>query len=156
MESSDIKIYQTDDGQTEIQVKFENETVWLSQRQMAQLFEKDTDTIGLHLKNIYQSGELEELATAEESSVVQKEGNRQVKRKVKVYNLDAIISVGYRVNSKRGIQFRKWANKILKQYLLKGYVINNQRLKQQNTQAKPLRDLTAETGVGYINNSQQG
>ena len=140
MESSDIEIYQTDDGQTEIQVKFENETVWLSQRQMAQLFEKDTDTIGLHLKNIYQSGELEELATTEESSVVQKEGNRQVKRKVKVYNLDAIISVGYRVNSKRGIQFRKWANKILKQYLLKGYVINNQRLKQQNEQLKELKD----------------
>jgi len=140
MESLDIEIYQTDDGQTEIKVKFENETVWLSQRQMAQLFEKDTDTIGLHLKNIYQSGELEELATTEESSVVQKEGNRQVKRKVKVYNLDAIISVGYRVNSKRGIQFRKWANKILKQYLLKGYVINNQRLKQQNEQLKELKD----------------
>jgi len=140
MECSDIEIYQTDDGQTEIQVKFENETVWLSQRQMAQLFERDTDTIGLHLKNIYQSGELEELATTEESSVVQKEGNRQVKRKVKVYNLDAIISVGYRVNSKRGIQFRKWANKILKQYLLKGYVINNQRLKQQNEQLKELKD----------------
>ena len=140
MESLDIEIYQTDDGQTEIKVKFENETFWLSQRQMAQLFEKDTDTIGLHLKNIYQSGELEELATTEESSVVQKEGNRQVKRKVKVYNLDAIISVGYRVNSKRGIQFRKWANKILKQYLLKGYVINNQRLKQQNEQLKELKD----------------
>lgn len=146
MESSDIKIYQTDDGQTEIQVKFENETVWLSQRQMAQLFEKDTDTIGLHLKNIYQSGELEEFATAEESSVVQKEGNRQVKRKVKVYNLDAIISVGYRVNSKRGIQFRKWANKILKQYLLKGYVINNQRLKQQNEQLKELQDSVKMLG----------
>lgn len=146
MESSDIKIYQTDDGQTEIQVKFENETVWLSQRQMAQLFEKDTDTIGLHLKNIYQSGELEELATTEDSSVVQKEGNRQVKRKVKVYNLDAIISVGYRVNSKRGIQFRKWANKILKQYLLKGYVINNQRLEQQNEQLKELKDSVKMLG----------
>lgn len=140
MASSDIKIYQTDDGQTEIQVKFENETVWLSQKQMAQLFEKDTDTIGLHLKNIYQTGELEELATAEESSVVQKEGNRKVKRKVKVYNLDAIISVGYRVNSKRGIQFRRWANKLLKQYLLKGYVINKQRLEQQNEQLKELQD----------------
>ncbi len=146
MESSDIKIYQTDDGQTEIQVKFENETVWLSQRQMAQLFEKDIDTIGLHLKNIYQSGELEEFVTAEESSVLQKEGNRQVKRKVKVYNLDAIISVGYRVNSKRGIQFRKWANKILKQYLLKGYVINNQRLKQQNEQLKELQDSVKMLG----------
>jgi len=88
MESSDIKIYQTNDGQTEIQVKFENETVWLSQRQMAQLFEKDTDTIGLHLKNIYQSGELEEFATAGESSVAQKEGNRQVKSPLDNLNID--------------------------------------------------------------------
>jgi hypothetical protein len=106
MTESEIKIYQTDDGQTNIDVRFENETVWLSQKQMAQLFDKDSDTIGLHLKNIYQSGELEEFPTTEESSVVQNEGKRQVQRKTKLYNLDAIISVGYRANSKRGIQFR--------------------------------------------------
>ncbi|MBE0652447.1 MAG: virulence RhuM family protein, partial [Bacteroidales bacterium] len=115
MTASEIKIYQTDDGQTKIDVKFENETVWLTQKQMAQLFDKNSDTIGLHIKNIYQTGELEEFATTEESSVVQQEGKRQVKRKIKLYNLDAIISVGYRVNSKRGIQFRIWASRIIKE-----------------------------------------
>ncbi len=87
MTESEIKIYQTEDGQTKIDVKFDNETVWLTQKQMAQLFDKDSDTIGLHLKNIYQSGELEELSTTEESSVVQLEGKRQVRRKIKLYNL---------------------------------------------------------------------
>lgn len=140
MTESEIKIYQTDDGQTTIDVKFENETVWLTQKQMALLFDKDSDTIGLHLKNIYQSGELEEFATSEDSSVVQKEGNRQVKRKIKIYNLDAIISVGYRVNSKRGIQFRIWASRLIKEYLLTGFVIDNKRLIQQNNQLKQLQN----------------
>ncbi len=140
MTESEIKIYQADDGQTKIDVRFENETVWLSQKQMAQLFDKDSDTIGLHLKNIYQSGELEEFATTEESSVVQNEGKRQVQRKIKLYNLDAIISVGYRVNSKRGIQFRIWASRIIKEYLLKGFVIDNKRLVQQNNQLKELQN----------------
>ena len=139
MTESEIKIYQTEDGQTTIDVKFENETVWLTQKQMALLFDKDSDTIGLHLKNIYQSGELEEYATTEESSVVQKEGNRQVQRKMKIYNLDAIISVGYRVNSKRGIQFRIWASRLIKEYLLTGFVIDNKRLIQQNNQLKQLQ-----------------
>jgi prophage maintenance system killer protein len=140
MNNSDIKIYQSQDGQTEVQVRFENETVWLSQKQMSQLFDKDTDTIGLHLKNIYKSGELDEISTTEESSVVQLEGKRNVKRNVKLYNLDAIISVGYRVNSKRGIQFRIWANKILKDYLIKGFSINERRLTQHNEQLKELQD----------------
>jgi prophage maintenance system killer protein len=139
MTESEIKIYQTEDGQTKIDVKFDNETVWLTQKQMAQLFDKDSDTIGLHLKNIYQSGELEELSTTEESSVVQLEGKRQVQRKIKLYNLDSIISVGYRVNSKRGIQFRIWASRIIKEYLLKGFVIDNKRLIQQNIQLKELQ-----------------
>jgi len=164
MTESDIKIYQTDDGQTKIDVKFENETVWLSQKQMAELFDKDSDTIGLHLKNIYQSGELEEFATTEESSVVQNEGKRIVHRKVKLYNLDAIISVGYRVNSKRGIQFRIWASRILKEYLLKGFVIDNKRLTQQNKQLKELqtsvkilgdsmklKELTDKESAGLLN-----
>jgi len=140
MTESEIKIYQTDDGQTTIVVKFENETVWLTQKQMAQLFDKDSDTIGLHLKNIYQSGELEGFATTDDSSVVQKEGDRQVQRKIKIYNLDAIISVGYRVNSKRGIQFRIWASRIIKEYLLTGFVIDNKRLIQQNNQLKELQN----------------
>ncbi len=140
MNNSDIKIYQSQDGQTEVQVRFENETVWLSQKQMAQLFDMDTDTVGLHLKNIYKSGELDEVSTTEESSVVQLEGKRTVKRNIKLYNLDAIISVGYRVNSKHGIQFRIWANKILKEYLIKGFSINEKRLTQHNEQLKELQD----------------
>jgi len=148
MTESEIKIYKTDDGQTKIDVKFDNETVWLTQKQMAQLFDKDSDTIGLHLKNIYQSGELDGLATTEDSSVVQQEGKRQVKRKIKLYNLDAIISVGYRVNSKQGIQFRIWASRILKEYLLKGFVIDNKRLIQQNNQLKRL-----QTSVKILGNS---
>ena len=140
MIEAEIRIYQLDDGQAEVQVKFDNETVWLSQRQMAQLFDKDTDTIGLHLKNIYKSGELEEFSTTEDSSVVQQEGKRNVKRKIKLYNLDAIISGGYRVNSKRGIQFRIWANKVLKEYLIKGFSIDKKRLVQQNEQLRELQD----------------
>jgi len=114
MKSSEIRIYKTENGNTTIEVKLEKETVWLSQKQMAELFEKDTDTIGLHLKNIYKSEELDEFSTTEKYSVVQKEGNRNVKRQIRYYNLDAIISVGYRVNSKRGILFRKWSTQLLK------------------------------------------
>ena len=139
-ESSYIKIYQSDDGETEVSVRFDNETVWLSQKQMSQLFEKDSDTIGLHLKNIYKSGELDEISTTEDSSVVRKEGNRNVKRKIKFYNFDAILSVGYRVNSKRGIQFRIWASKILKEYLLKGYALDKKRLSYQNEQLNELKE----------------
>lgn len=134
-----IEIYKTPDNQTEIQVQFEEDTVWLSQKQMGQLFEKDTDTIGLHLKNIYESGELQELATTEESSVVQTEGKRQVRRKIKFYNLDAIISVGYRVNSKRGVQFRQWATQRLKDYLVQGYAINEKRLAQKQQEVEYLK-----------------
>ena len=135
-----IKIFQSDDGETEVSVRFDNETVWLTQKQMAQLFDKDSDTIGLHLKNIYTSGELEENSTTEESSVVQKEGNRNVRRKIKFYNFDAILSIGYRVNSKRGIQFRIWASKVLKEYLLKGYALDKKRLSHQNEQLKELKE----------------
>ena len=129
-ENKQIEIYQTDDGQTQIQVRLEQDTLWLSQTQMAELFNKDSDTIGLHLKNIYKSDELEKSATAEESSVVRQEGKRQVRRKIMFYNLDAIISVGYRINSKKGTQFRIWATQRLKEYLVKGYSINQQRFEK--------------------------
>ncbi len=129
-ENKQIEIYQTDDGQTQIQVRLEQDTLWLSQTQMAELFDKDSDTIGLHLKNIYKSDELEKSATTEESSVVRQEGKRQVRRKIMFYNLDAIISVGYRVNSKKGTQFRIWATQRLKEYLVKGYSINQQRFEK--------------------------
>ena len=163
MNNSSIEIFIYDEGKTEIQVKLDNDTVWLSQKQMALLFDKDTDTIGLHLKNIYKSGELDELGTTEESSVVQLEGKRNVQRKVKLYNLDAIISVGYRVNSKRGVQFRIWATRILKEYLVKGYSINEQRLAKQTEQLKELqksvkllgkileyKDITKNEGKGLL------
>lgn len=140
MEDSGIKIFQTEDGKTEIQVVVQSETVWLSQRQMAELFEKDTDTIGLHLRNIYKSGELIEKATTEDYSVVQKEGERNITRTLKHYNLDAIISIGYRVNSKRGIQFRIWANQVIKDYLIKGFSLNERRLNSQNEQLKSLKE----------------
>ena len=107
-----------------------DETIWLTQRGMAKLFDCSTDNISLHLKNIYAEGELLESTTTEESSVVQTEGARQVRRKAKLYNLDAIISVGYRVNSRRATQFRIWATGILKEYMTKGFVLDDERLKQ--------------------------
>lgn len=126
----EIIIYQAPDGATALDVRLKKETVWLSQRQMSVLFEKDTDTIGLHLRNIYKEGELEEAATTEESSVVQDEGGRQVRRVVRFYNLDVIISVGYRVKSVRGMQFRIWATGVLRDHLLRGYSVNLRRLRE--------------------------
>ena len=125
-----IEIYKAKDGQTQVDVTFEKDTVWLSQKHMAELFEKDTDTVGLHLKNIYAENELDENSTTELFSVVQTEGKRKVERQIKFYNLDAILSVGYRVNSKRGTQFRQWATQRLKELLVKGYTINQKRLEQ--------------------------
>jgi hypothetical protein len=113
-----------------VEIRLENNTIWLNQKQMAELFDKDSDTIGLHLKNIYTTKELDKNATTEKYSVVRQEGNRQVSRKILFYNLDAIISVGYRVNSKRGTQFRIWANQVLKDYLVQGYAVNEKRLVQ--------------------------
>ncbi len=129
-------------NELEISVRMQEETVWLSQSQMSLLFDTSTDNISLHLKNIFKEGELQEKATTEDFSVVRQEGKRQVKRNIKHYNLDAIISVGYRVSSVRATQFRIWATKRLKDYLLKGYAINEKRLnenKQQFLQA--LNDL---------------
>lgn len=149
MDELGIKIFQTKDKRTEIQVVVQSESVWLSQKQMSELFEKDSDTIGLHLRNIYKSGELVEKATTEKYSVVQKEGNRNVKRTIKLYNLDAIISVGYKVNSKRGVQFRIWANQVIKDYLIKGFAINEKRLIAQidslNSLKETVRLLTKVT-----------
>lgn len=136
-----IIIYQTDDGQSQIDVRLDEETIWLSQKQMGKLFEKNSDTIGLHIKNIYNTGELNEISTTEKYSVVQKEGKRGVKRKIKFYNLDVIISVGYRVNSKRGTQFRIWANNVLKNYLVEGFAINEKRLQQKIEQLDEIKKI---------------
>ena len=125
-----IIIYQPHADQPAIDVRLEGETVWLSQRQMSVLFDTSSDNVGLHLKNIYAEGELLEEATTEDFSVVRQEGNRQVRRSVRHYNLDAIISVGYRVKSVTATQFRIWATKRLREYLVQGYSINQQRLEQ--------------------------
>jgi hypothetical protein len=129
--------------QNTLEVKLRDDTVWLTQKQMAALFDKDADTIGLHLKNIYKEHELEESATTEESSVVQTEGQRRVRRKVRFYNLDAILSVGYRVNSKRGTQFRIWATNVLRGHLVNGYTLNKMRLEAQASKIKELQDAVS-------------
>ena len=126
---SSLILYTTDDGKSQIQLRAKDQTVWLSQREMAELFDVTTDNVGLHLKNIYKDGELNREATAEESSVVQTEGTRQVQRPVTLYSLDAILAVGYRVRSPRGVQFRRWASTVLKEYLVKGFVMDDERLK---------------------------
>ena len=140
MNSSEIKIYKSEDGSTEIQVKLDNETVWLNQYQMEDLFQTNRTSLVKHILNIYNSGELDEDSTCAFFAQVQQEGKRKINRKIKHYNLDLIISVGYRVNSKRGTQFRIWANKILKEYLIKGYSINEKRLLQQNEQLRQLQE----------------
>lgn len=141
IEQGNIIIYQEEDGKTQIDVRLKEDTIWLTQKQMSELFEKDSDTIGLHLKNIFKSKELNKDSTTEKYSVVQQEGERSVKRNILHYNLDAIISVGYRVNSKRGTQFRIWANKILKDYLVKGYALNEKRLKQSTQQLEEIKKV---------------
>ena len=128
--NNSIIIYQPHTDQPAIDVRIEGETVWLSQRQMSVLFDTSSDNVGLHLKNIYAEGELLEEATTEDFSVVRQEGTRQVRRSVRHYNLDAIISVGYRVKSATATQFRIWATKRLREYLVQGYSINQQRLEQ--------------------------
>ena len=125
----EIVLYQAEDSNICVNVFFKDDTFWMTQKVMAELFDCTTDNISLHLKNIYKEEELAEVSTTEFFSVVQKEGQRDVKRKVKCYNLDAIIAVGYRVNSKKATRFRQWATKTLKEYIIKGFVLNDDMLK---------------------------
>lgn len=125
-----ILFYKSEDGNTELNVRLEKDTVWLTQSQMANLFGVDRTVIVRHIRNIYKSEELYEDATCAKNAQVQEEGGRKVRRTIPYYNLDMIISVGYRVNSKNATQFRVWATSILKQYLIKGYALNNERLQQ--------------------------
>ena len=127
--NTSLIMYQTEDGQTKIEVHMENETVWLSLDQMAELFQRDKSTISRHIKNVYTEGELDEKATVANFATVQTEGERTVSRSITYYNLDVIISVGYRVKSLRGTQFRIWANHILREYLIKGFSMNDEQLK---------------------------
>ena len=125
-------LYTGNDGKVNVEVFLKNETVWLTQKTMAELFRVKIPAISKHLSNIFESGELEKKATLSVLETVQKEGNRQVKRKMEFYNLDAIISVGYRVNSYQATQFRIWATKTLKEFIIKGFVLDDERLKQGN------------------------
>lgn len=137
----EVVLYRAADGGPALDVRLERESVWLTQRQMAELFDKDTDTIGLHVRNVFKEGELDPGPTTEESSVVQTEGGRSVQRKVRFYNLDVIISVGYRVKSQRGTQFRIWATNVLRQHLVQGYTVHAQRLKELNQAVRLVADV---------------
>lgn len=137
---SKVEIYQASDGQTQLEVTFEEDTVWLSQQQLTELFGQTKQNISLHIANIYKEGELEKEATVKEYLTVQTEGNRKVKRKISFYNLDVIISVGYRVKSSQGTKFRIWATQRLRQYLVQGYVINEKRLAQKQQEVQTLKD----------------
>lgn len=129
MEKGQIILFQTQGGESKIEVRLSNETVWLTADQMAELFQRDRSTIQRHIKRIYDGGELTADSTCAFFAQVQTEGKRQVERKIPIYNLDMIISVGYRVNSHRGVQFRQWATQVLKDYMIKGFVLNDDLLK---------------------------
>ena len=145
MEQNQIVIYQTEDGQTQIDVRLENDTVWLTQAQMAELFERTPQNTTMHIRNAYNEGELEKMSTCKEYLQVQTEGKRRVRRSVKYYDLDVIISVGYRVKSKRGTDFRIWARKVLKDYLVKGYVINERIRKEQIGELRQMVQVIGRT-----------
>ena len=140
MDRSEIVIFETEDQQVKLEVNLENETVWLNRNQMSELFDRDVKTIGKHINN-----DLKEELSGDNSSTVAKfatvqiEGGREVERNIEYYNLDVIISVGYRVKSKRGVEFRRWANSVLKQYILKGYAVNDHRIRQLGEVIRVLR-----------------
>lgn len=143
--SDKIVIYQTEDGNTQIDVRLEHETVWLTQAQMAELFMTDRTSIVRHINNIYKSEELERESTCAKIAQVQTEGKRRVTRNLPYFNLDMIISVGYRVNSKRGVKFRQWANRVLKEYLVKGYAVNERIRKEQIGELRQLVGMLGRT-----------
>jgi hypothetical protein len=149
MNQSSIEIFKTEDGATEIKVVLEKDTVWLNLNQLSFLFDRDKSLISRHIGNIFKEQELESSSTVAKFATVQIEGERTVERTIEYFNLDIIISVGYRVNSKRGTQFRIWANKILKDYLVSGFALNEKKLLQQNEQLKKLNSRY------FLNNGNQ-
>ena len=138
-QKGEIVIYTSEDGSVSLDTKLENETIWLTQDMMTKLFETTKQNISLHINNIYKDEELDKVSTVKEFLTVRKEGNRTVSRNIEYYNLDMIIAVGYRVNSKRATQFRKWATSTLKEYITKGYAINEKMLKSKQEQIKTLQ-----------------
>lgn len=155
MENSEFLIYQSEDGTTKIEVRMVDETVWLTLNQLAELFVTTKQNINLHIKNILKEGELIEVGTVKEYLTVQQEGNRFVKRSLQYYNLDMIISVGYRVNSHRGTQFRIWATRLLREYIIKGFTLDDERLKRAGAMnyfdelLARIRDIRSSENVFY-------
>ena len=142
----EVVVYEAPDGEVSLDVRLEQETVWLTQRQMADVFRTSLDNISLHLKNVFADGELDRGATTEDFSVVRSEGDRRVRRRIRHYNLDAIISVGYRVSSKRAVRFRQWATRTLREHLVSGYTLNQRRLAERGLrEARDTLDLLART-----------
>jgi len=152
--ANEIVIFAADTG--EIQVQIQDESVWLSQRQMAEVFDTSTDNISLHLKNIFADGEMAQEATTEDFSVVRQEGQRQVHRQVRHYNLDAILAVGYRVSSRRAVQFRKWATQILREHLIRGYTINRQRFETNARELEAALQLVRKAAAAPALDPQAG
>jgi hypothetical protein len=144
-DAHNIELYQSADGQIELKVALDHDTVWLTQAQIAMLFDVSPQNITMHLKKVYAEAELSELATCKDFLQVQAEGERTVERKRKHYNLDAIISVGYRVNSARATQFRIWATRTLKQHLVQGYTLNQHRLKERGIEFEQVLALLSST-----------
>ena len=140
MNHSEINIYKAPDGKTEIDVTLDHETVWLNLMQLTALFQRDKSVISRHINNIFKEEELDIEATVAKFATVQLEGDREVERSIEFYNLDVIISIGYRIKSQRGTQFRIWANSILKDYLIKGYSMNEKRLLQENEQLREFQE----------------
>jgi hypothetical protein len=154
--AGEILVYEAPDGRARVEVRLDRETVWLTQRQMADLFTTSADNIGLHLKNIFLDKELDEATTTEDFSVVQLEGKRNVHREVKHYNLDAIISVGYRVSSPRAVRFRQWATTTLRDHLVHGYTLNQQRFERNAQELEAALALIRKAAAGEALTSDQG
>ena len=152
----EVIVYEAPDGEVRVDVRLDRETVWLTQRQMSELFETTPENVLMHLKNVYADGELEEPATTKDFLAVRVEGKRQVRRQLKHYNLDAIISVGYRVNSRRGVRFRQWATQTLREHLARGYTINQQRFEQNARELEAALALVRKAAAGEALTSDQG
>ena len=154
--NNQIRLYTSADGKISLQVSLDNETVWLTQLQMSELFGTTPENVLMHLKNIYKEQEIDEILTTKDFLVVRQEGKRQVQRSLKHYNLDAIISVGYRISSKRATQFRQWATQTLKQFLVQGYAINQKRLQEKGVEFSQAVALLSQTLTNQALISDEG
>jgi prophage maintenance system killer protein len=152
----EIVVYEVSGGEVRVDVRLEHETVWLSLGQLAALFGRDKSVISRHLRNVFASGELERTATVAKNATVQREGDREVAREIEFFNLDAILSVGYRVNSKRGTQFRIWATRTLREHLVRGYTLNRQRFQQNAAELETTLALVRRAASGEALTTDQG